>query len=188
MATSCAGGERVVFAGHGRGVLAGESLECRSQFRVGSEDLFDQGPVGVVAVDLDAAEAVRRVPGNRAPGSEMRRTRPHVARRNLRRAVSIPAAATTGIPRPASRKCSLTPSRVVKSDRPAHGYRVSRLARDCLELLDHLGLEDAVLLGHSAGCVVLWSFLDLFGQDRVRGLVLCDRPIAFIKRPEWTER
>lgn len=74
-----------------------------------------------------------------------------------------------------------------ESDRPSYGYRVSRLARDCLDLLDHLGLEDAVLLGHSAGCVVIWSFIDLFGDDRVRALVLCDEPIAFLRRPEWSE-
>ena len=74
-----------------------------------------------------------------------------------------------------------------ESDRPAHGYRVARLARDCLDFLDHLGLEDAVLLGHSAGCVVIWSLLDLFGQDRVRALVLCDEPIAFLERPGWSE-
>jgi len=74
-----------------------------------------------------------------------------------------------------------------ESERPAHGYRVPRLARDCLDFLDHLRLEDAVLLGHSAGCNVIWSFIDLFGQDRVRALVLCDEPIAFLQRPDWSE-
>jgi non-heme chloroperoxidase len=74
-----------------------------------------------------------------------------------------------------------------ESERPAHGYRVSRLARDCLDFLDHLGLNDAVLLGHSAGCTVIWSLIDLFGQDRIRALVLCDEMLAFIKRPEWSE-
>lgn len=74
-----------------------------------------------------------------------------------------------------------------KSERPNHGYRVSRLARDCHDFLDHLGLNDAVLLGHSAGCTVIWSFIDLFGQDRIRALVLCDEMITFIKRPEWSE-
>jgi non-heme chloroperoxidase len=73
-----------------------------------------------------------------------------------------------------------------ESARPSYGYRVSRLARDCLDFLEHLGLEDAVLLGHSAGCVVIWSFIDLFGQDGLRGLVLCDEPIAFLKRPGWS--
>ena len=74
-----------------------------------------------------------------------------------------------------------------ESDRPAYGYRVSRLARDCQDLLNYLDLEDVVLLGHSAGCAVIWSFIDLFGDDRLRGLVLRDQPIAFVRRPEWSE-
>jgi non-heme chloroperoxidase len=75
-----------------------------------------------------------------------------------------------------------------ESERPAFGYRVSRLARDCLDFLVHLRLEDAVLLGHSAGCAVIWSFIDLFGQDRLRALVFSDEPIAFLKRPGWSEQ
>ena len=74
-----------------------------------------------------------------------------------------------------------------ESERPEHGYRVSRLAKDCLDFLDHLGLHDAVLLGHSAGCTVIYSFIDLFGQDRIRALVLSDEMISAIKRPEWSE-
>jgi non-heme chloroperoxidase len=74
-----------------------------------------------------------------------------------------------------------------ESERPDHGYRVSRLAKDCLDFLDHLGLQDAVLLGHSAGCTVIWSFIDLFGQDRIRALVFSDEMIALVKRPEWSE-
>ena len=74
-----------------------------------------------------------------------------------------------------------------ESERPDHGYRVSRFARDCFDFFNHLGLEDAVLLGHSAGCTVIWSFIDLFGQDRIRALVLCDEMITGIKRPGWSE-
>ena len=75
-----------------------------------------------------------------------------------------------------------------KSERPNFGYRVSRLARDCWDFFEHLGLKDLVLLGHSAGCVVIWSLIDLFGDDRVRALVLSDQPIAFVKRPGWWPR
>lgn len=74
-----------------------------------------------------------------------------------------------------------------ESERPVHGYRVSRLAKDCFDFFNHLGLHDAMLLGHSAGCTVIWSFINLFGQDRIRALVLCDEMIAGIKRPEWSE-
>ena len=72
------------------------------------------------------------------------------------------------------------------SDKPTFGYRLARLAKDCLELLDHLGIEQAVLLGHSASCAVIWSLLDTFGDDRVRAIVLCDQMIARLQRVEWT--
>ena len=75
-----------------------------------------------------------------------------------------------------------------ESERPDHGYRVSRLAKDCLDWFEHLGPTDAVLLGHSAGCTVIWSFIELFGQDRVRGLVLCDEMVAMIQRSEWSDQ
>jgi len=75
-----------------------------------------------------------------------------------------------------------------ESERPDHGYRVSRLAKDCLDWFEHLGLTDAVLLGHSAGCTVIWSFIELFGQDRIRGLVLCDEMVAMIQRSEWSDQ
>ena len=75
-----------------------------------------------------------------------------------------------------------------ESEQPSHGYRVSRFARDCLDFLDHLCLNNATLLGHSAACAVIWSFIDLFGQDRIRALVFCDQMIAGIKRPEWSEQ
>ncbi len=73
------------------------------------------------------------------------------------------------------------------SDRPDHGFRVSRFARDVLDLLDHAGIAEAVLIGHSAGCTVAWSFIDLFGQDRLKALVLCDQMIARVRRPGWSE-
>ena len=67
-----------------------------------------------------------------------------------------------------------------------HGSRVSRFAKDCMELLDHLNLDQASLLGHSSGCVVIWSLIDLFGQNRVRSLILCDQMAVFVHQPDWT--
>lgn len=73
-----------------------------------------------------------------------------------------------------------------ESERPNHGYRVSRLARDLLDFLDYLELDEAILLGHSAGCTVVWSFIDLFGENRIKALVFCDEMITMIRRPEWS--
>lgn len=74
-----------------------------------------------------------------------------------------------------------------ESSKPDYGYRVSRLAMDLRELLQALDLQDAILLGHSAGCAVIWNYLDLFGEAGLSGLILCDQMIARIRRPEWSE-
>lgn len=57
-----------------------------------------------------------------------------------------------------------------------NGARVASLAADLRELLDHLGIEKAHLLGNSLGCSVLWSYVDLYGTDRISSLVLVDQP------------
>ena len=53
-----------------------------------------------------------------------------------------------------------------ESDKPTHGYRVSRLACDLHEVLEALGLDSLAVLGHSMGNAVLWSHFELFGRDR----------------------
>jgi len=74
-----------------------------------------------------------------------------------------------------------------ESEKPAGGYRVSRLAADLAAALDVLGLERADLLGHSMGSSVIWSYLDLYGPERVRKLVIVDQAPCAIAKPEWGE-
>lgn len=57
------------------------------------------------------------------------------------------------------------------SEKPGHGYRVPRLAKDLDDLLDGLDLSDATVLGWSLGCPVIWSYLELFGDRRLAGAV-----------------
>jgi pimeloyl-ACP methyl ester carboxylesterase len=47
---------------------------------------------------------------------------------------------------------------------------VSRLAADPRNLLDELEPYDVVLLGHSLGRSVIWSYWDLFGGGRITKL------------------
>lgn len=73
------------------------------------------------------------------------------------------------------------------SDKPAHGYRIARLAKDLHELLEHLDLHGMSLLGHSMGCSVVWSYLDQFGPRRLRGLILVDEPPCPLANPAWSD-
>ncbi len=59
------------------------------------------------------------------------------------------------------------------SDKPDSGYGLEEHASDVVRVLDHLGLESAVLVGHSmGGFVALKTALEF--PERVRALVLLD--------------
>lgn len=73
------------------------------------------------------------------------------------------------------------------SAKPAHGYRVARLAADLHELLNGLGLEKVTLMGHSMGCAVIWSHWDLFGSQRIHSLILIDQAPCTTYGPQWTD-
>jgi pimeloyl-ACP methyl ester carboxylesterase len=72
-----------------------------------------------------------------------------------------------------------------RSDKPGHGYRVARLAADLRDLLNGLDLRDATLLGWSLGAPVIWSYLELFGRDRVRDAVFVQQSPRQYYTPEW---
>lgn len=72
------------------------------------------------------------------------------------------------------------------SDKPEHGYRISRLAKDVYDALAELELHDVNLLGWSMGCSVVWSYLDLFGPERLSRLILVDEPSWVMHTPDQT--
>ncbi len=59
------------------------------------------------------------------------------------------------------------------SEKPDSGYGLEAHAHDAVRVLDHLGLENAVILGHSMGAFVALKTVLSF-PDRVRALVLLD--------------
>jgi len=73
-----------------------------------------------------------------------------------------------------------------KSDKPNHGYRISRLAADLYDTITGLGLDSVDVLGHSMGCSVIWSYLDLFGPVHLRKLVLVDQAPTATSKPGWS--
>lgn len=73
------------------------------------------------------------------------------------------------------------------SDKPAHGYRIARLADDLHDFLHDVGLNDVVLAGHSMGCSVIWSYWDSYGGDHVSKLVLVDQAPTVTFWPGWSD-
>ncbi|MEO1656971.1 MAG: alpha/beta hydrolase [Pseudomonadota bacterium] len=49
-------------------------------------------------------------------------------------------------------------------------YRIEEIARDMIELLDHLGADKAVWVGHDLGAPVMWSIAQHF-PERCHGMV-----------------
>lgn len=74
-----------------------------------------------------------------------------------------------------------------ESDKPEHGYRIGRFAADLEGLLADLELRDAVLMGHSMGCSVIWAYLDLYGSGRVARLILVDQAATQLVQPWWSQ-
>jgi non-heme chloroperoxidase len=64
-----------------------------------------------------------------------------------------------------------------RSEKVAYGYYASRRAQDIGELLDHLELEAAVLVGWSLGVHEVLQYVDQSGTDQVAGAVLVDHAI-----------
>jgi pimeloyl-ACP methyl ester carboxylesterase len=74
-----------------------------------------------------------------------------------------------------------------ESDKPAHGYRISRLAKDVRDVIEALDLQEVNILGHSMGCSVIWSYYDLYGPDRLAKLLLIDQMPMIAGNPAWSE-
>jgi non-heme chloroperoxidase len=71
----------------------------------------------------------------------------------------------------ATRAYALTTRGHGDSDKPEHGYDPATLAGDVAGFMDAVGIDDAVIVGHSAGTYTAQQ-LAIDHPDRVRGLVL----------------
>ena len=72
-----------------------------------------------------------------------------------------------------------------ESESPAHGQRMARHGRDLGELLAHLDLEDAVVVGASMGGNSIWAYVDQFGPARLRGAVIVDQTPKMLNADGW---
>ena len=71
------------------------------------------------------------------------------------------------------------------SDKPSHGYRVPRLAKDLYDVITALDLHDVTVLGWSLGCPVIWSYLELFGTERLGQAVFVEQSPRVYYAIDW---
>ncbi len=74
-----------------------------------------------------------------------------------------------------------------ESEKPDHGYRISRLAKDLHDVIEALGLSEVAILGHSMGCSVIWCYWDLFGAQHLSKILLIDQMPVITRNPEWSD-
>ncbi len=68
---------------------------------------------------------------------------------------------------------------------PPYQPRVARMGADLHEFLDHLHLDEAVVLGWSLGSAVAWSMLENFGTRRVIGGIFCSQVPRQYLAEDW---
>ena len=72
------------------------------------------------------------------------------------------------------------------SEKPGHGYRVSRLSADLQCFIEHINpSQKVVLCGSSLGFTVISLYLEFFGQAKVAGVCFVDQSCAMYHRPGW---
>ena len=72
-----------------------------------------------------------------------------------------------------------------QSEKVLHSHRISRYAMDVFNLFNYLNVKDVTVLGWSMGASVLWSYIELFGNERLKGLISVDQSPAQYTGPDW---
>lgn len=58
------------------------------------------------------------------------------------------------------------------------GTRIARFGADLKEFIDHVGADKVDICGWSMGASVVWSYMDLFGTDKIRKAAFIDEPVS----------
>lgn len=76
-----------------------------------------------------------------------------------------------------------------ESDKPKHGFHVSRLAMDLKELIQHIGVQSVRALGGSLGCSILWCYAELFTTAEFSHMIFVDQsPLQNSTLDGWDSR
>src|ERR1700761_7690766 len=75
------------------------------------------------------------------------------------------------------RVVALDPRSQGESDKPAEGNYPARRAQDLKEFLEHLGVPMVTLVAWSMAVYETLTYVELYGTDKFKGLVLIDFPM-----------
>ena len=64
-----------------------------------------------------------------------------------------------------------------------HGAHIHRLGADIHEFIEFLRAPKVNLVGWSMGCSVIWSYIEIFGQDKLNKVVFNDEPPMIVANP-----
>jgi pimeloyl-ACP methyl ester carboxylesterase len=65
--------------------------------------------------------------------------------------------------------------------------RQTRMAQDVRELIDHLGLQDVLLVGHSLGGAVVATYANTQSEYHLRGMIMADASLFAFTDAEWNQ-
>lgn len=71
------------------------------------------------------------------------------------------------------------------SEKPMHGANMLRHGIDLHELLVHLELRDAALVGGSMGASTIWATVSQFGTDGMAGILSIDQTPKMLNDDDW---
>jgi non-heme chloroperoxidase len=71
-----------------------------------------------------------------------------------------------------------------RSDQPWTGYDYGSLAVDLARLIETLGLNDIILVGHSMGCGVVTDYLANYGESKVKKAVYISTSTPYVLKGE----
>ena len=88
--------------------------------------------------------------------------------------------------RPTTASSRSTSAGTAPRRRARGGHSIAGYARDVRALIEHLELDDAVLLGWSMGSLVAWEYQRQFAEDpRLAGVVIISQGPSDLTQPDW---
>ena len=71
------------------------------------------------------------------------------------------------------------------SQKVDYGLTLHRLAMDLNELIEHLKLENVILIGHSMGAATIMAYEELFTDKNLKAVITEDQAPTFFKSADW---